>query len=184
MKNVLAASLLCMLLTALAPTAALAAPASAAEDRERILQIVEDFRSAIIKKDKPRFLQLFFGGAVSWIGVSTDQSLDWENANRRGASTPASDKLYASSNPKKFIDGIANSALPIEQTIDRIKIDTDGDVAQVWFDYSFIENGYKAYSGKQSMQLVRDTDGWKISAIAYSMEFNPAAPPARERRTR
>ncbi|SHG97100.1 nuclear transport factor 2 family protein [Massilia sp. CF038] len=181
MKNLLASALIFSALSALLP-AALAAPATATEDRERILQIVDSYRNAIIKKDRDTFLKLFFGGAVPFIGVTTDQSLEWENANKRNASAPDGAKLYTSSNPKKFIDGIVNNPLPVEQTNDKVKIDTDGDVAQVWFDYTFIENGYKSNWGKQSWQMVRDKDGWKINAVIWSMEFNPAAPPQRSRK--
>ncbi|HEY0062072.1 MAG TPA: nuclear transport factor 2 family protein [Telluria sp.] len=180
MKNILASTLLCTFLSALAPSS-LAAQTSATEDTEQIFKVVETYRKAVMKKDRDTFLKLFFGGAVPFIGVTTDQSLAWENANKRSGS-PDGAKLYATSNPKKFIDGIANNPVPIEQTIDKVKIDTDGDVAQVWFDYSFIENGYRANWGKQSWQMVRDKDGWKINAVIWSMEYNPEAPPPRSKR--
>lgn len=31
----------------------------------------------------------------------------------------------------------------IDETISNVRIDTDGDVGQVWFDYSFVKGSYK-----------------------------------------
>ncbi len=153
-----------------------AAPVSAAEDRERIVQVVEDVRNAIIKKDRSRYLQLFFGGAIPFIGVTTDQSLQWENANK-SSKTADSEKLYTTSNPKKFIDSVLRNPVRVDQTVDNLHIETDGDIAQAWFDYSFMEESYRAYSGRQSWNLVRSKEGWKITSVIWSMELNPAPPP-------
>ena len=80
-------------------------------------------------------------------------------------------------------DSFMKNPARVEETFDNVRIDSDGDVAQVWFDYSFNEAGYKANWGKESWHMVRTGDGWKINSVIWSMEFNPV-PPKRENTTR
>ena len=56
------------------------------------------------------------------------------------------------------------------------RIDTDGEVAQVWFDFAFMVGDDKSAWGKESWQLVRTGDGWKIAAVVWSAEENPQGP--------
>lgn len=113
-------------------------------DRAAIEQVVATFRTALINKDKDSFMKLFYSESIPWIGVSTDKSLARENANKPDPKMPDFKKLYATGNPRKFIEGIVKNPARIEETFDNVRIDSDGDVAQVWFDYSFNEAGYKA----------------------------------------
>ncbi|UHQ20172.1 hypothetical protein LVB87_03145 [Lysobacter sp. KIS68-7] len=84
-------------------------------------------------------------------------------------------KFSPDNNPTKFIDGIANSKDASEETFDNITIDTDGEVATVTFDYSFLSNGKKTNWGKECWLMVRTKAGWKITTLAYSVIL-PAAP--------
>ena len=115
--------------------------------------------------------------------MTTDKSLARINADKPDPKMPDLKKLYATGNPGKFIDGIVKNPARVEETFDNVRIDSDGDVAQVWFDYSFNEAGYKANWGKESWHMVRTGDGWKINSVIWSMEFNPV-PPKRENTTR
>lgn len=180
MKKIFALALACCAL------AAFAAPAQAAAepgDRERIEQMVETFRVSIIKKDKPSFMKLFYSETIPWIGVVTDKSLARETANKPDPKMPDPKKLFASSNPKKFIEGIVKDKEQCEEKFENVRIDTDGDVAQVWFDYSFNFDGYKANWGKEAWHMVRTPEGWKISSVIWSMEFNPEPPPKAKKKS-
>ena len=172
-----AAALVCSAL------ATVAVPSLAAEDsadRARIEQVVETFRVSLIKKDTAAFMKLFYSDTIPWIGVTTDKSLTRENANKPDPKMPDHKKLYVSGNPRKFIENIAKNPARIEETFENVRIDSDGDVAQVWFDYSFNDNGYKQNWGKESWHMVRTDAGWKISSVIWSMEFNPVPPPKAE----
>lgn len=46
-------------------------------------------------------------------------------------------------NPCRFIHTIATDKERIEESVSNLRIDSDGDVAQVWFDYSFVSGGHK-----------------------------------------
>ena len=179
MKKTFAAVLLC---STLAAFAAPSCAASAPEDRASIEKIVETFRVSIINKDKDSFLKLFYSESIPWIGVTTDKSLAWQNAHKPKPGLPDLKKIFAGDGPKKFIEGIVKFGGNDEEKFDNVRIESDGDVAQVWFDYSYNFNGYKANWGKEAWHLVRTEGGWKISSVIWSMEFNPEPPPKMEKK--
>lgn len=148
-----------------------------AKGKQQIEQVIERFRSAIINKDRDGFLKLFLKDDITWTGVTQDASIERIYAMRPDPALRRPDKLF-SSNPRAFIDMIVGDKARMEETISQVRIDSDGDVAQVWFDYSFLEGGYKANWGKESWQMVRTESGWKIAAVVWSQEFNPEPPPA------
>ena len=68
----------------------------------------------------------------------------------------------------------------IDEAISNLRIDSDGDVGQVWFDYNFVRGGYRENWGKESWQMVRTNDGWRIAGVVWSQELNPVPPPSAE----
>lgn len=169
------AAVLMLGMLALAP---LPAAAQGADSNNAIHEVIETFRTAIINKDKDAFLKLFLKDDITWAGVTLDASIERLYATRPDPAMKRPPKSF-SSNPVKFIDGIIKDKGTSEETFSNVRIDTDGDVAQVWFDYSFIYDGYKANWGKESWQMVRTENGWKIAAVIWSMEFNQQPPPKR-----
>lgn len=89
---------------------------------------------------------------------------------------------FFNSGPRQFISYIVKEQKRIDETITNVRIDSDGDVGQVWFDYSFVLGSYKENWGKESWQMVRTADGWKIAGVVWSQEMNPTPPPASEAR--
>ena len=164
----LAACLLCP--PAIAQTATDAADPHAAARRE-IGAVIEAFRTAIIEKDKPKFLALFpASGPVAWQSVIGD-----DNLKQLRLKKPETGK--ANHNPKRthlsFIDGIVGDKERAEETFDNIRIDTDGDVAAVAFDYRFLSDGRETNRGLETWNLVRTDAGWKIVSVAWSMRWEP-----------
>ncbi len=169
------------LLTALALTAvALPSHAGTIEaERKKIQGVVETFRVSLIKKDPATFLKLFHKPNIPWIGVTSDRTLARQGADKADSKGPDLQKLGPDDNPKDFIEWIAKNKLPVEETFENVRIDTDGEVAQVWFDYAFIENGYKQNWGKEAWHMIKTKDGWKIASVIWSTELNPVPPPKR-----
>jgi hypothetical protein len=143
------------------------APAS---DHADIRAVVESFRTAIIEKDRARFLALFVQPDVPWQSVLDDTSLDRIKARRPEAIKA---RFKAENNPTAFIDGIVKSKNASEETFSNIRIDTDGEVATVVFDYAFLSNGKATNSGKECWLMVRTEAGWKITSLAYSVTLAP-----------
>jgi len=54
-----------------------------------------------------------------------------------------------------------------------LSIDTDGEIASVSFDYSYLTNTKMINWGKEQWQLVRTESGWKIFSVVYTIR-NPA----------
>ena len=147
-------------------------PARAADDHPDIRSVVESFRTSIIQKDRERFLTLFVQPDLAWQSVLEDRSL----AQVQGKKPQAIKARFSpDNNPVKFIDGIVASKDASEETFDNIRIDTDGDVATVVFDYAFLSNGKKTNWGKECWLMVRTEAGWKITSLAYSVVLPPPA---------
>jgi len=149
-----------------------------AHSRHQIEAVVETFRTALIKKDKEAFLRLFVKEDIVWIGVTTDASVEMLYANRPRPEMKRPPKLFPGT-LRGFIDAVAKDPTPLDEIFSNVRIETDGDVAQVWFDYTFMEGSYRANWGKESWQLVRLDSGWKIASVIWSQELNPTPPPKR-----
>ena len=141
-------------------------------ERAQLEQVVETFRLSLINKDKASFMQLLYSETIPWIGVVRDKSMTMieDRGDKVGKITPRA-------SPVRFIDSIVSDPQPVEEKFDNVRIDTDGDIAQVYFDYSFNRGDYRANWGQEAWQLVRTTQGWKINSVIWSMEFNPEKPP-------
>lgn len=148
------------------------------EHHRQIEEIVETFRTAIINKDKDSFMKLFLRDNITWSATFTDASMARSHARARAKdpSRPPPPKNF-SSNPREFIEDIASDPVHLEETFSNVRIDTDGEVAQVWFDYSFMVGNYKQNWGKEAWHLLRTEGGWKIASVVWSMETNPEPPP-------
>lgn len=158
--------------TAILLAIAFSGPAAAKDphhgDRAAIRHVVESFRTAIIARDKPRFLALFVTPDLPWQSVLTDRSLE---RVRRDKPEAIKARFKPDNNPTDFIDGIVNNPESSEETFSNVKIVTDGDVATVTFDYTFLAGGKATNSGRECWLLVRTEDGWKITTLAYSVDL-------------
>lgn len=160
---------------AVAPQYALAQAADS-NDKAQIERVIETFRAAIVNKDEESFLRLFLKEDITWAGVTTDSTIERLYASRPQPEMKRPFK-YFSSSPRKFISSVVKDKEKIDETISNLRIDSDGDVGQVWFDYNFVRGGYKENWGKESWQMVRTSDGWRIAGVVWSQELNPAPPP-------
>jgi len=170
MRIVLSAAILAASLLVSAPQSAFAQ--SMASSREQIEDVIASFGKAIVDKDVAGFMKLFLREDIAWNVVYTDDSVSRYNAALKGTGTPLATKVQGGS-PRKFIESIARSREVKSETFSNVRIDTDGEVAQVWFDYAFMSGDYKNAWGKEGWQLVRTDAGWKIVAVTWSAEENP-----------
>ncbi|MBA0436623.1 nuclear transport factor 2 family protein [Stenotrophomonas maltophilia] len=142
---------------------------NAAADIKAIEQVVESFRTSLINKDKPTYMGLFFSDKaedIGWQYVSEDVRLQ---DIRKAKPDAIKARKIPANNFIALIDGVVASPKPREEKFFNTKIDTDGDVASVSFDYSFQDDGAKINWGKEMWQLIRTEDGWKIFSVIYSI---------------
>ncbi len=146
------------------------------EDKAQIEKIIESFRTSIVNKDEDGFLKLFLKEDITWTGVTTDASIARLHAN-----IPQPDgkpvRKARSYSPRHFIKFIVANKAKFDEPMSNVRIDSDGEVANVWFDYSFMNGDYKENWGKESWQMVRTEEGWKIAAVVWSQELNPEPAP-------
>lgn len=154
-----------LLLTASLATSLHAEQAGAgahATDHARIQQLVERFKSAIVAKDGDAMHAMFLPGA-SWFQGTEKASLAKVRTKKPDAQqfTPGSYEQFA-----KFV-GTAPTA--IEETFDNVRIETDGTIGTVYFDYKFLADHKVTNHGVETWQLVHTDEGWKISAMLFSV---------------
>jgi len=103
--------------------------ASKSPQIKAISEVIENFRTAIIEKDKAKFVNLFYGPNISWIGVLGDSTYSVKkNKNADALKADGSNNFDYS----KWMDGvIAASKLSFEEKFWNISIQTDGDIASV-----------------------------------------------------
>ena len=162
-------ALLALLLSASPGHAGNNSPAHSPADGKAIEQVVESFRTSLINKDKPTYMSLFFSDKaedIGWQFVSEDVRLQ---DIRKAKPDAIKARQIPANNFIALIDGAVASPKPKEEKFSNTKIETDGDVASVSFDYSFHDDGVKTNWGKEMWQLIRTEQGWKIFSVIYSV---------------
>ena len=139
-----------------------------ASDTEAINDVIESFRTAIIARDKPRFLSLFYDAPVLWQSVLSDDTLA---RNRIKQPRAVKARVNANSTPLSFIDTIVGEEKRNEEKFWNIQIHTDGDIAAVTFDYAYFYDNVETNHGKESWLMLRTDSGWKIASVVYSVSL-------------
>lgn len=142
----------------------------------QIRDVIESFRVSIIEKDKPRFLALFHGMTIPWLSVLENKTL--ANIRERRADRRKADPL-GTPGPEQFIDEVVGIKMRLEEKFSNIRIETDGNIASVYFDYSFHQGEYMSNFGTEAWHLLNTDHGWKITSVIYSVEVNPKPPAKR-----
>ncbi len=130
-----------------------AQPSTHAEDVKAIEQVLETFRTALVNKDKPTYMSLFFSDKaedIGWQFVSEDVRLQ---DVRRTKPDAIKARQIPSNNFISLIDNAVASSTPKEEVFSNPRIETDGDAASLTFDYTFLSDGVKQNWGKEMWQL-------------------------------
>jgi hypothetical protein len=140
-------------------------PASADHDADvkAINQVVDSFKAAIIAHDGATLGGLFLQDHDSWLSVP-DQAT-WATIKARN---PAARQVMVGS-WRQFAEFVKTSPKQVEERFYNVRIDTNGTVGSVYFDFDFIDDGKVTNRGSESWQLVRVDAGWKISSMLYSV---------------
>ncbi|UPG89810.1 nuclear transport factor 2 family protein [Luteibacter aegosomaticola] len=149
----------------MAALALVSSPAFAADGAKAdIEKVVSQFQGAL-KTHDGKALASLFTPECSWVEALGAESLVKVKAKKPDAGP------YHTSTPAKFVDFVANSKDPLEERFHDVRIETDGTVGIVYFDFDFLLNGKIQNHGAETWQMVRTDDGWKIAAMLYSSNF-------------
>lgn len=153
---------------------ALLSPAARANESacQALSTVVSEFSESIRNADKPRFLRLFINEGVAWQSVYGRETLQ-----RRREHTPGAGKFEpeAGNSHIRFIDNIVGDAEREEETFHNIRIETDGDIATVFFDFHFLSDGRESNRGREAWALVSTDAGWRIVSVIYTINRPPYA---------
>ncbi|HEY1139481.1 MAG TPA: nuclear transport factor 2 family protein [Lysobacter sp.] len=138
--------------------------------RPQIEAVIESFRAAIIDKDKARFTGLLLHENITWQSVIGESNFSRLREKKPEA---VKAKIDLERTPITFIDGIVNGTDRSEEQFRNVRIETDGDIASVFFDYSFLNNGRETNHGKEAWHLLRTEQGWKIASVVWSVNWTP-----------
>jgi hypothetical protein len=151
------------LLAAFAVAARAAAPAPA-DAHAQIEQVVAKFQAALVAKDRAGLESLFMPEGGAWFEVLGDGAY-----RQLSAKHPQVPRFHSDSH-QRFIDFVAGSKGRMEEKFSNVRIETDGAIASVYFDFVFLADGKPNNRGSETWQLVNTGAGWKISAMAYSSD--------------
>ena len=136
--------------------------ADAGEAQAQIEQVIERFQTAIIAHDKTTLEGMFVAEGGSWFEVLGEDAYRQIKTKK-----PELSRVHAD-NYRHFAAFIGDSKQRIEEKFSNVRIQTDGAVASVYFDFVFLVDGKRNNVGSETWQLVHTGEGWKISAMAYS----------------
>lgn len=134
-----------------------------AADVAAIHAVVEQFKAAIIARDGKTLANLFLPEHDSWLSVADEAT--WAKIKARN---PQARKVLPSS-WKKFSEFIQHADKAVEERFYNVRIDTNGAVAAVWFEFDFVVDDKVTNRGSESWQMVRAENGWKISSMLFSI---------------
>jgi ketosteroid isomerase-like protein len=134
-------------------------------DVAAINQVVEQFKAAIIAHDGKALGSLFMQDHDSWLSVAAVDDAAFAAVKARN---PAARRVRKGS-WREFADMVQNASKPMEERFYNVRIDTNGAVGSVYFDFDFLSDGKVTNRGSETWQMVRAEDGWKIGAMLFSM---------------
>jgi hypothetical protein len=132
-------------------------------DRAAIAQVVRQFQAALVAHDGKTLGSLFLQDHDSWLSV-----LDEPTYTEAKQKHPEVRRVRKSS-WREFAAMIQDGKEPVEERFHNVRIDTNGAVASVYFDFDFLSGGKVNNRGAESWQMVRAEDGWKISSMLFSI---------------
>jgi len=81
-------------------------------------------------------------------------------------STENGTAAIASQTVDGWIQAIGNSEGSWDEQVYDLDIDVDGGMASAWVPYTFYLDGAVRHCGINSIELLRDADGWKVTQLS------------------
>lgn len=142
--------------------------AAASQDTVDVQHVMDAFHEAVTGHDGARLSALFIPEGSAWLNVLSDKAY-----SRLQGKSPAPPKIRVGSD-KDFAKFVTESKASLDPRHSNIRIQSDGTIASVYFDFVFLSDGQETNRGSETWQLVKGADGWRIAALTYSSD--PSAP--------
>ena len=136
------------------------------QDTVDVEHVMAAYHEAVVTHDGARLASLFIPQGSTWLNVLSDEAF----AHFR-ASKPGVQKIKVG-NYQDFAKLVSQSTKHMDPQHQHVRIQSDGTIASVYFDYVFMIDGKPENRGNETWQLVKGENGWRIATIIYSS--NPA----------
>jgi len=133
--------------------------------KKEIQNLINEFKSAIKKKDSVALTNLFYDKKITWISVAHDKSFEY------GKRLDPNSKEIQQSGAFELLNDPQLKDIGLEEKFYNINIFTDGKLATVVFDYKFLMGSTTTNWGTESWQLVKINNSWKIYNLMYTFNF-------------
>lgn len=144
-----------------------AMPAIAAEPSGQadVQKVVDQFQTALKAHDGATIRSLFLPDTKAWWTTLGDAS--YKKVKEKHPEV----MRFKAGTYQEFADYVTNAKESVEERFHNVRIQTDGAIASVYFDFEFLSGGKVANHGAETWQLIRTDDGWKIASMLYSSNF-------------
>ena len=133
-----------------------------ASDTVDVQHVIDSYHEAVVNHDGSRLSQLFIPQGSTWLNVLSDDAYA-----RAKAKSPDAVKVRVGSYTD-FAKLVSTTKASFNPTHTHLQVNSDGTIASVYFDFSFLVDGKEQNQGSETWVLVKGVDGWRIAAITYS----------------
>lgn len=142
-------------------------PVLADDAQADIQKVVDTFQTSLKAHDAKTLGSLFVADGKGWYTALGEASLNKIRKEHPGKDVPR----YKPGSWQEFTDFVGKAKGPIEERFHNVRIQTDGAIGTVYFDFDFLMDGKVQNHGAETWQMLRTDDGWKIVAMLYSSNF-------------
>ena len=134
--------------------------------KDELETMLSTYMSCITEKDSVQFTKLFYDGPVTWVGIFKPKS---QQSRMQKDSTKVNN--YFKGDYRSFIRSLLSKSNRFEQKFYHVKIQEDGCIAVITFDYSFHTDMKINNRGQESWSLIKANGKWKITSVIFSIEL-------------
>ena len=86
------------------------------------------------------------------------------------------DRSVRSFTNQEYLDGLADGTVVQRERMWDVQVRVHGDIATVWGPYDFHRDGIFSHCGVDAFDLIRTTQGWRLTGGVYTVEPEGCAP--------
>ena len=161
--------LMCTTVAAVESPAYLSRYETTPQDVNSIMQLTEDFRTALAAKDVKKMSTLMLNSDILMVSPLRPEMVKKIN----DTSDVNFDGVY-NGGFHQLAQLVSESREPLEEKFYDIKITQDGPVAWVTFNFEFMQGSKVVNHGREVWQTIKTSDNkWKIFTVVWSSHHEP-----------
>ncbi|MEO7520782.1 MAG: nuclear transport factor 2 family protein [Gemmatimonas sp.] len=150
---------LCTAITAILSLATASSAPAQASPKDSVVAVVQEFFRAMKSNDATAAARTMHPDGRTFVMTTTGDSAVLTR------STTANFLAALSGNRRTFVERMWDATTMVH-----------GSIAMLWTPYDFHIDGTFSHCGVDAFSLVRDTEGWRIVSIAYTVERTGCKP--------